>query len=130
MAWGGAYPSNVVICDTTVLPFGRLRKSGSVKPPNPPIRPDDKWQLSAKLRAPSFPFLFAERVGDHKSHQHQGLGKAPAFSRPIRPFGPTTKGSESAFQLPSSSGCHVRPSSRLTSDPSVPAVIHTLSDSN
>ena len=87
--------------------------------------------LAAKvLRAPSFPFLFAERVGDHKSHQHQCLGKAPAFSRPIRPFGPTTKGSESAFQLPSSSGCQVRPSSRLTSDPSVPAVIHTLSDSD
>src|SRR5664280_598901 len=36
--------------------------------------------LEAKmLRAPSFPFLFAERVGDHKSHQHQGLGKAPIF---------------------------------------------------
>ena len=87
--------------------------------------------LAAKmLRAPSFPFLFAERVGDHKSHQHHGFGKADGFSRQIRPFGPTIKGNERAFQLPLSSGCQVRPSSRLMSEPFVPALIQALKESD
>jgi hypothetical protein len=44
MGWVGEYPSNVVIYDTSVLPTGRLRMTGSVQPPNPSIRPDDKRQ--------------------------------------------------------------------------------------
>ena len=48
----------------------------------------------------------------------------------MRPLGPTMKGSERAFQFPLSSGCQVRPSSRLMSEPLVPAVIHALSDSD
>jgi len=40
-------------------------------------------------------------------------GRAAGLSRAMRPSGPTTKGSESAFQLPLSSGCQVLPSSRL-----------------
>src|ERR1035437_3116024 len=52
--------------------------------------------------------------------------KAAEFIRAMRPLGPTTKGSERAFQLPSSSGCQVLPSSRLMSEPLVPTVIQSL----
>ena len=31
MDWEGEYPSNVVICDTSVLPTGCLRKSGRIQ---------------------------------------------------------------------------------------------------
>ena len=55
---------------------------------------------------------------------------AAGLSRAMRPLGPTTKGSERAFQLPLSSGCQVFPSSRLTSDPLVPTVIQSLRTSD
>src|ERR1700723_2050249 len=57
---------------------------------------------------------------------HGREGMAVASSLPMRPFSPTINGSESAFQLPSSSFCQVRPSSRLTSEPLLPAVTHTF----
>ena len=91
-----------------------------------PFGPTMKGNDRAKLRAPSFRLFSGEWVGDHYSEQYHGFGKAAGFSRPIRPFGPTTNGNESAFQLPLSSGCHVRPSSRLMSEPLVPAVIQAL----
>src|SRR5579863_2105240 len=56
----------------------------------------------------------------------RGGGIADAFSRAIRPLGPTTKGNETAFQLPSSSGCQVWPWSRLISEPLAPTAIHAL----
>ena len=57
-------------------------------------------------------------------------GSAAGFNRAMRPLGPTAKGSERAFQLPSSSGCQVLPSSQLTSDPLVPTVIQAWSASD
>jgi len=53
---------------------------------------------------------------------------ADGLRRAMRPLGPTMKGSERAFQLPLSRGCQVRPSSRLMSEPLVPAVIQSFSD--
>ena len=48
----------------------------------------------------------------------------------MRPLGPTMNGSERAFQLPLSRGCQVLPSSRETSEPLVPAVIQSFSNSD
>jgi len=52
----------------------------------------------------------------------------------MRPCGPTTKGRESAFQLPLAvsslgKGVQVLPSSRLMSEPLVPAVIQAFRSS-
>ena len=44
----------------------------------------------------------------------------------MRPPGPTTSGSERAFQFPLSRGCQVLPSSREMSEPLVPAAIHAF----
>src|SRR5579859_885327 len=68
--------------------------------------------------------------GHKRIQPHQRPAKASAFNRPICPFGPTTNGSDNAFQFPSSSAFQVRPSSRLISDPFVPAVIQTFNDSD
>ena len=82
-----------------------------------------------KHRAPFSRFLSGAKAGSMRQDR-QGFGNAAAFSRAIRPFGPTTNGNDNAFQFPSSSGFHVFPSSRLMSDPLVPAVIQSLSDSD
>ena len=57
-------------------------------------------------------------------------GSVAGLIRAMRPLGPTTKGSERAFQLPSSSDCQVLPSSRLMSEPLGPTVIQSLRTSD
>ena len=64
-----------------------------------------------------------------ESKSLQCVGSEAAFNRAIRPFGPTTNGSDTAFQFPSSSLSHVFPSSREMSEPFVPTVIQALSPS-
>src|ERR1035438_9307551 len=66
------------------------------------------------------------RNAEFCSNPHFPAGSAAGLSRAMRPLGPTTKGSERAFQLPLSSGCQVLPSSRLKSEPLVPTVIQSL----
>ena len=62
--------------------------------------------------------------------QTQRAGIPAAFSFAILPFGPTTNGSDNAFQLPFSSGRHVFPSSRLMSEPLLPTATQTRSASD
>ena len=91
--------------------------------------PPGNHTCDIRHRAPFSRLLSGAKAGSMNSDR-QGFGRAPGFSRAIRPFGPTTNGNDNAFQLPSSSARHVFPSSREMSDPLVPAVIQTLRDSD
>jgi hypothetical protein len=90
---------------------------------------DRQTRFLAKRSVPQ-PFPFFLRNGESEEAKSYRVGIAEAFNRAILPFGPTAKGSESAFQFPSSRSCQVVPLSRLISEPFVPTVIQILSASD
>jgi cytochrome c553 len=110
----------------------QILKGGQKMPPfADSITDEEAAQLIAYLRAKKKPVArlpLQSNTGALNLEPVLYLSGGSA-SRAMRPLGPTTKGSESAFQLPLSSDCQLLPSSRLLSEPFVPTVIHSLRDS-
>jgi len=104
------------------------------------------FQTSSALRrhprrVPQVLSAAAEDLGLHESHLLFFACSACASSLPMRPCGPTTNGSESAFQLRSASGascsaasgctaCQLSPSFLETSVPFGPTVIQVLAEAS